>query len=106
MKLVPNEALHKLSRENYKTMREMFLDEFPLLLERHADPGLGWWHDSRFSRFSDLRPRFPLPSSEARFTKGTQYAHSAQVSYALRFVGKSAFPDTPISTLLLVGTKA
>lgn len=27
MKLVPNEALHKLLREDHKAMREMFIDE-------------------------------------------------------------------------------
>lgn len=37
MKLVPNEALHKLLREDYKTMREMFVDEplsFDEIIER------------------------------------------------------------------------
>jgi hypothetical protein len=37
MKLVPNEALHKLLREDYKAMREMFVDEplsFDDLIER------------------------------------------------------------------------
>jgi hypothetical protein len=27
MRLVPNDALHKLLREDYKAMREMFVDE-------------------------------------------------------------------------------
>ncbi len=37
MKLVPNEALHKLLREDYKAMREMFVDEplsFDEIIER------------------------------------------------------------------------